>query len=66
MFLDLMWREMRKTVPKDELIGNSNAIDMFQEMHDTEIMKNISRAGGIGIADMMVRQLSPQNPIRYE
>ena len=66
MFLDLMWREMRKTVPKDELIGNSNAIDMFQEMHDTEIMKNISKAGGIGIADMMVRQLSPQNPIRYE
>ena len=41
MFLNLMWQEMRKTVPKDELIGNSNAIDIFQEMHDSEVMKDI-------------------------
>ena len=66
MFLNLMWQEMRKTVPKDELIGNSNAIDIFQEMHDSEVMKDISKAGGIGIADMMVQQLSPKNNVRYE
>ena len=60
LFLDMMFREMRKTVPKDELFGESNAMDIFRDMHDTEVMKQMSSAGGIGIADMMYKQLSPQ------
>ncbi len=59
-FLNMMFREMRKTVPKDELLGESNAMDIFRDMHDTEVMKNVAESGGIGIADMMYKQLSPQ------
>lgn len=59
-FLNMMFREMRKTVPKDELFGESNAMDIFRDMHDTEVMENVAKAGGIGIADMMYKQLSPQ------
>ena len=60
MFLDIMYREMKKTVPKDKLFGHSNAIEIFEEMRDTEIMKNMAARGGIGIADLMYQQLSPQ------
>lgn len=59
-FLNMMFREMRKTVPKDELFGESNAMDIFRDMHDTEVMENVAKSGGIGIADMMYKQLSPQ------
>ena len=60
MFLNMMFREMRKTVPKDELFGESNAMDIYRDMHDTELMKQVADSGGIGIADMMYKQLSPQ------
>ncbi len=60
LFLDMMFREMRKTVPKDELFGESNAMDIYRDMHDSEVMKQVSKSGGIGLGDMLYRQLSPQ------
>ncbi len=60
LFLDMMFREMRKTVPKDELFGESNAMDIFRDMRDSEVMKQVSKGGGIGIGDMLYKQLSPQ------
>lgn len=60
MFLSMMYKEMRKTVPENTLFGKSNAEKIFEDMRDTEMMKNIADGGGVGIADMMYRQLSPQ------
>ena len=66
LFLDLMYREMRKTVPKDELFGESNAMDIYRDMHDSEVMKHVASGGGIGLADMLYKQLSPQIEQRIE
>ncbi|MBQ1460449.1 MAG: rod-binding protein [Selenomonas sp.] len=60
MFLSMMYRQMRATVPKNELFGESNALKIFQDMRDDELMKNVAAGGGIGIADMMYKQLKPQ------
>ena len=60
MFLNMMYRQMRATVPKDSLFGESNALKIFQDMRDDELMKNVAAGGGIGIADMMYKQLQPQ------
>lgn len=57
MFLNMMLKEMRKTVPESE-IGNSYAMEMYQEMLDDEIAKTASKGKGIGIADAMYNQLS--------
>ena len=54
MFLSMMYR------PKNELFGESNALKIFQDMRDDELMKNVAAGGGIGIADMMYKQLKPQ------
>jgi len=60
MFLNMMYRQMRATVPKDTLFGESNAMNIFEDMRDDELMKNVAAGGGIGIADMMYKQLKPQ------
>ena len=60
MFLSMMYKEMRATVPEDKLFGESNGQKIFQDMRDSELMKKVSDSGGVGLADMMYRQLSPQ------
>lgn len=58
IFLGYMLKQMRKSVPKTELFGNSMAQDIFTEMHDETISKELAKAGGIGIAAMLYSQLS--------
>jgi len=60
MFLNMMYRQMRATVPEDSLFGESHALKIFQDMRDDELMKTVAAGGGIGIADMMYKQLKPQ------
>lgn len=57
IFLDMVFQEMRKTVPDDPLIGTSNAEKTWRAMLDTQLMKDIASSGGVGIADMMYDQL---------
>ncbi len=60
VFLNMMYTSMRKTVPKDSLLGESNEDDIMQSMLDTELTKKMSQAGGVGLADLLYRQLSAQ------
>ena len=60
MFLSMMYREMRATVPENTLFGESNGQKIFMDMRDSELMKNVAESGGLGLADLMYRQLSPQ------
>ena len=59
MFLSMMYKQMRATVPEGGLFGKkSNAMNIFEDMRDTELMNEVSKSGGIGIADMMYKQLT--------
>lgn len=58
VFLNLMWTSMRATVPKDSMTGGGFGEDIMRSMQDTELTKTMAQAGGIGLADMMYRQLS--------
>lgn len=60
IFLGYMLKQMRKTVPEDTLMGNSPAKDIFLGMQDEELSKELSRAGGIGLAAMIYSQLASQ------
>ncbi len=61
LFLDLMLKEMRKTVPKDSLFGDSNEDQILQSMRYTALTKKLAACGGVGLADMMYRQIHHQN-----
>ena len=57
MFLNLMMTNMRNTVQKSGLVDTSKE-EIMRSMLDSEMTKNMAEAGGIGIADMLYRQLS--------
>ncbi len=58
-FLQMMFREMRKTSLDDGgFIGKSNAENIFTDMLDEEVSKQAAKGGGIGLADMMYRQIT--------
>ncbi|MGL6016297.1 MAG: rod-binding protein, partial [Selenomonadaceae bacterium] len=58
MFLNLMYSKMRDTVPKDTLLGESNGQQIMQSMLDEQLTKEMAKAGGVGLADMLYKQLS--------
>ena len=59
MFLNMMYREMRATVPENDIIKKSNAIKIFEDMRDTEMTKKIADGVGIGLGDLLYKQLAP-------
>lgn len=56
MFVNMMMKSMRDATPQDGL-GNSEQTKMFTGMLDQQTSQNIAKKG-IGLADMLVRQLS--------
>ena len=66
MFLNMMYREMRRTVPDDSLFGTSNAQKIWQDMMDTEMVNQMSAAGGVGLADVIYKQLTLEDKARHD
>ncbi len=58
IFLGYILKQMRKTVPEDPIFGNSVAKDIFNDMHDEALSRELARAGGIGLASILYKQLS--------
>ena len=57
IFIQQMYKEMRNTIPDDGLIPRTNAEDTYIQMQDLEIARATARQGGIGLAEMMMKQL---------
>lgn len=56
VFLNMLLADMRKTVDKSKLVDTSQE-DIMRSMLDSEMTKDMAKAGGIGLADMLYRQL---------
>lgn len=61
VFLNMLLKSMRATVPKNSLESQSSQIETMQSMMDMEITRNMASAGGTGLADMMYRNLKLQS-----
>mgnify|MGYP001205034932 FL=1 len=59
IMLQMLYKQMKATVPEGGLTEKSSARAMFEDMLDEALMEKSSRRG-IGISDMMYRQLSAQ------
>jgi len=55
VFLGLLLKSMRGTVSQGGLFGKGTDSEMYQDMFDQEIGRTLARRGGIGLADMIVR-----------
>jgi len=61
IFIQQMFKEMRKTIPDDGLIKRGNADDIYTQLQDAEAAKEMARHGGIGLTDLMMQQLLKDN-----
>ena len=62
VFLNTLLKAMRQTVPANELFNGGGATKFYQQMHDAEIAKTLATGhSGMGISDMIVRQLSRES-----
>lgn len=57
-FIHLMLKEMRKSVNAFSSREKSMAENTFEEMFDEEIAELATKAGGIGVSDFLVRELT--------
>ena len=60
IFIHQMIKEMRKSIHKSDLL-NSFSLEMYESMMDEEIAKEMSKQKGIGLGDVLYRQLSKIN-----
>jgi flagellar protein FlgJ len=57
LFLDMVMKGMRKTVPESGLIDGGNAESIYEGMLDTEYAKMMSQSGGVGLAESISQYL---------
>jgi len=58
VFLQMMLKSMRAATPEGGLF-NDDATRAYRDMLDNQMAVDLAGQGGIGMADMMVRQLAP-------
>lgn len=57
MFVNLMIREMRKSVPENEFMPPTQAERIYTEMLDQEYSQKIVEYGSVGFADLILAQI---------
>jgi flagellar protein FlgJ len=57
LFVQTILKNMREASLGDPLMGDSNQFEMYQGMMDQQLALEMSSGRGIGLADMLVRQL---------
>lgn len=60
LVLKQMLTLMRESVPKSGLFDNSDAHGMYQSLQDQQLASKMAESGGIGVADVMYKQLTGQ------
>ena len=58
IFIQMMLKSMRAALPDGGLF-DSNQMDTFQEMFDQQLGVSMANEKGLGLADVIARQLSP-------
>lgn len=57
LFLQTMLKNMREASLADPIFGNSDQHEMYQGMMDQQLALEMASGKGVGLADMLVRQL---------
>ncbi len=57
MFVQMMLKSMREALPKDGLFG-SDQTRLYTSMYDQQIAQQMTAGKGLGLADMMVKQMA--------
>ncbi len=62
IFINLLLKEMRKTVPEDGLLPTSSAMRTWRELFDNQLAETLASRKEMGLAKMLYQQLQDQVP----
>lgn len=65
MFVQMMLKSMRDALPKDGLFS-SERTRLYTSMYDQQIAQQMTAGKGLGLAEMMVKQMTPEQPLPEE
>lgn len=57
LLIQQMLQQMNKSLVKGSLFGDSHQAKMYQGMYTENLAETLANSGGIGLADMITRQL---------
>ncbi|RCX13235.1 flagellar protein FlgJ [Anaerobacterium chartisolvens] len=60
MMLNILYKQMKATVPKSDLLPRDTGGDIFESMLDEQLVEEASKSGSAGLADVLYKQLSKQ------
>jgi Rod binding domain-containing protein len=58
LYIAQIMQAMRATVPESGLMGSGSGQRVFQEMMDQELSRQVAHSGGLGIGEILYRQLT--------
>lgn len=61
ILIKMVLDQAQKTIPKDELFGDDNAMEIWRDMYNEKMADRMAAAGGFGIADFIYEQLTRTN-----
>lgn len=68
MFVHMLLKGSRDSALADDVLGGDKN-DMVHDLYDQQMSLHLSKHGGLGVADMLVRQLggqaTPKNPPQH-
>ncbi|MFK8053602.1 MAG: flagellar assembly peptidoglycan hydrolase FlgJ [Woeseiaceae bacterium] len=64
LFVQQMLKSMRDASFGDPIFGEAGQGGMFRDMFDQQIAGDIASGPGIGLADLLVRQMQPEQAVR--
>jgi Rod binding domain-containing protein len=56
-FIQQMMKTMRESIEKSDLVEGGN-MEMYQDLMDKEVSLSMAKRGGMGLADMLERQMN--------
>jgi len=60
VMLNMVFKQMKATVAKSDLIKQDEGTEIFQSMLDDSLMEQASKTGSFGLAESIYKQLSRQ------
>lgn len=58
IMLSMIYKQMKNAIPKSDLIPSDAGRDIFESMLDEALMEEASNGRGVGLADVLYKQLS--------
>lgn len=64
-FVEQMYKEMKKTVPEDSLLGDNEYMDMYEDTLISGIAEKVVDSGQLGYAQQLYETISKQSGSKH-